>query len=104
MVRVPVSEIGRASCRERVWVWGGVGVSNQELPQQLSPQSLEPSGLYTVVAYARTLACDRVMCLGCRRVLLRVKAMFWPGTVVLSAAVVPALVGVIAWVASGGTS
>ena len=35
-------------------------VSTQVLPQQLSPQSLEPSGLYTVVAHASPLDCARL--------------------------------------------
>src|SRR5438067_972154 len=78
--------------------------SAEVFPQQLVPQRIEPSGLYTVVAHASPLDCARLKLTRWPTAPVKVKAMFWPGTVVLSAAVVPALVGVIAWVASGGTS
>src|SRR5438477_172117 len=76
--------------------------SAEVFPQQLVPQRIEPSGLYTVVAHASPLDCARVKVRRWPVVAVKVKDMFWPGTVLLSVADAPLLV--LVWVVSGGTS
>src|SRR5947199_106375 len=76
--------------------------SAEVFPQQLVPQRIEPSGLYTVVARARPL--DSVKVTVRFTAVVAVKVKDWLGTVAVMLGVAPALVVVIAWVASGGTS
>src|SRR5439155_14681132 len=75
--------------------------SAEVFPQQLVPQRIEPSGLYTVVAHASPLDCARVTVRFWPAAAEKVKAMFWPGTVLRSIADAPPVVR--AWGVSGAT-
>src|SRR5437867_4367277 len=104
MVTVPESAATGSRTTLYVPACGRVPLSTKGLPQQHWPHTHAPSGLYTVVAHASSLDCASLNLPGRPSLPARRSSDLWPGTVVLSAAVVPALVGVIAWVASGGTS